>query len=433
MERMSANGLFFHRNCFKCSHCNCKLKMGNYSLSKGEGGEKGKFFCSVHYRQLFMSNPEAINYSRADAPKKNKSKTDLKPSATQEKNTELKEGNTDTRQADTRDREVSPEHTHVKTEEVTQIIISESPLVEEEPTSHETPKQNGEVRTSITETETFSEESLEVTGVLPENEESLEDPIIGETYKQRSDVLEEGVITTEEGSQMEGDLLEEEETETTELTGGEPCHQSDDEGEEVTTCSNNVTLDEEVALQVSEPVQQTSTADLMLGTFQPEQQTNLTTGSPQHERQTTASTDLLTKGIRNEQQTDETMAKTVQPEQDTSSTNLTLGTLQPEQQTYLTTGSPQHEQHEQQTSSADLLTTATQETVQPEQDTSTADLSAETREPVSGADVLTQAPQTEQNSSTCAVIEAPQTASSTNIMTYETPSQEKRVMLIQCV
>ncbi len=67
MERMSANGCFFHRSCFRCTHCNCQLKIGGYSLSKGESGEKGKFFCTAHYRQLFMSNPEAIGYQRADA------------------------------------------------------------------------------------------------------------------------------------------------------------------------------------------------------------------------------------------------------------------------------------------------------------------------------------------------------------------------------
>ncbi len=70
MERMSANGLFFHRSCFRCSHCNCQLKIGGYSLSKGDGGERGKFFCTPHYRQLFLSNPEAINYSRAGASKR---------------------------------------------------------------------------------------------------------------------------------------------------------------------------------------------------------------------------------------------------------------------------------------------------------------------------------------------------------------------------
>ena len=72
MERMSANGFFFHRTCFRCSHCNCQLKIGGYSLSKGDGGTKGKFFCTPHYRQLFLSNPEAINYSRAGVGRRDK-------------------------------------------------------------------------------------------------------------------------------------------------------------------------------------------------------------------------------------------------------------------------------------------------------------------------------------------------------------------------
>ena len=78
MERMSANGLFFHRSCFRCSHCNCQLKIGGYALSKGDSGEIGKFFCQAHYRQLFLSNPEAINYSRAGAVKKT-SREDIIP------------------------------------------------------------------------------------------------------------------------------------------------------------------------------------------------------------------------------------------------------------------------------------------------------------------------------------------------------------------
>ena len=77
MERMSANGLFFHRSCFRCSHCNCPLKIGGFSLSKGVGGEKGKFFCSAHYRQLFLSNPEAINYSRAGVPKRDSQQEEM--------------------------------------------------------------------------------------------------------------------------------------------------------------------------------------------------------------------------------------------------------------------------------------------------------------------------------------------------------------------
>ena len=35
------------------------------SVAVFAAGDKGKFFCTPHYRQLFLSNPEAINYSRA--------------------------------------------------------------------------------------------------------------------------------------------------------------------------------------------------------------------------------------------------------------------------------------------------------------------------------------------------------------------------------
>ncbi len=83
MERMSANGCFFHRSCFRCTHCNCQLKIGGYSLSKGDGGEKGKFFCTAHYRQLFMSNPEAIGYQRADAKRDTKGAGSPRPQTTE--------------------------------------------------------------------------------------------------------------------------------------------------------------------------------------------------------------------------------------------------------------------------------------------------------------------------------------------------------------
>jgi len=64
MERQSAEGVFFHRSCFKCHHCQMQLKVGNYSYSRGAGDEKGRFYCTPHFRQLFLSNPEAINYGR---------------------------------------------------------------------------------------------------------------------------------------------------------------------------------------------------------------------------------------------------------------------------------------------------------------------------------------------------------------------------------
>ena len=64
MERQSAEGVFFHRSCFRCHHCQMQLKIGNYSYSRGTGEEKGRFYCTPHFRQLFLSNPEAINYGR---------------------------------------------------------------------------------------------------------------------------------------------------------------------------------------------------------------------------------------------------------------------------------------------------------------------------------------------------------------------------------
>ena len=95
--------------------------MGNYSLSKGEGGEKGKFFCSVHYRQLFMSNPEAINYSRADAPKREKSKTDLpaeKETSTQQMNSKPEQEMT--KSTSVEDAAQRTEWVHISVEEVTE-------------------------------------------------------------------------------------------------------------------------------------------------------------------------------------------------------------------------------------------------------------------------------------------------------------------------
>ena len=65
MERVSANGLSLHRNCFRCAHCRTQLEVGGYCLSKAEGTEKAKLFCTAHYMQIFLSNPRALNYSRS--------------------------------------------------------------------------------------------------------------------------------------------------------------------------------------------------------------------------------------------------------------------------------------------------------------------------------------------------------------------------------
>ncbi|CAL8278224.1 unnamed protein product [Lota lota] len=47
MEKMVANKLILHNNCFCCKHCQKKLSLHNYSSLYGE------FYCIFHYQQLF--------------------------------------------------------------------------------------------------------------------------------------------------------------------------------------------------------------------------------------------------------------------------------------------------------------------------------------------------------------------------------------------
>ncbi|XP_061533365.1 F-actin-monooxygenase mical2b isoform X2 [Phycodurus eques] len=47
MERLSAEGYFFHRECFRCDVCNCTLRLGGHSFNSHEA----KFYCRMHYTQ----------------------------------------------------------------------------------------------------------------------------------------------------------------------------------------------------------------------------------------------------------------------------------------------------------------------------------------------------------------------------------------------
>ncbi|KAK3517694.1 hypothetical protein QTP70_015671 [Hemibagrus guttatus] len=46
MERLSAEGKFFHRSCFQCVHCSSTLRLSNYAYDELQG----KFYCKQHYR-----------------------------------------------------------------------------------------------------------------------------------------------------------------------------------------------------------------------------------------------------------------------------------------------------------------------------------------------------------------------------------------------
>uniref|UniRef100_A0ABM0LY74 Uncharacterized protein LOC100378899 n=1 Tax=Saccoglossus kowalevskii TaxID=10224 RepID=A0ABM0LY74_SACKO len=52
MERLSAEGLFFHRGCFKCSYCNTTLRIGNYAfyMPPNENKLEGRFYCRPHFK-----------------------------------------------------------------------------------------------------------------------------------------------------------------------------------------------------------------------------------------------------------------------------------------------------------------------------------------------------------------------------------------------
>ncbi|XP_029698173.1 protein-methionine sulfoxide oxidase mical3a isoform X6 [Takifugu rubripes] len=45
MERLSAEGKFFHRSCFKCEYCGTTLRLSSYAFDV----EDGKFYCKPHY------------------------------------------------------------------------------------------------------------------------------------------------------------------------------------------------------------------------------------------------------------------------------------------------------------------------------------------------------------------------------------------------
>ncbi|KAF6333569.1 microtubule associated monooxygenase, calponin and LIM domain containing 2 [Rhinolophus ferrumequinum] len=45
MERLSAEGHFFHRECFRCSVCATTLRLAAYAFD----GDEGKFFCKPHF------------------------------------------------------------------------------------------------------------------------------------------------------------------------------------------------------------------------------------------------------------------------------------------------------------------------------------------------------------------------------------------------
>ncbi|KAJ8344288.1 hypothetical protein SKAU_G00316170 [Synaphobranchus kaupii] len=59
MERLSAEGCFFHRECFRCDTCSSTLRLGGHAFDS----DQGKFYCKLHFAQRKTS----IKYKRQTA------------------------------------------------------------------------------------------------------------------------------------------------------------------------------------------------------------------------------------------------------------------------------------------------------------------------------------------------------------------------------
>ncbi|CAL8357335.1 unnamed protein product [Lota lota] len=53
MERLSAEGYFFHRECFRCTVCSCTLRLGTHSFDS----QQGSFYCKNHVQQRLDTKP----------------------------------------------------------------------------------------------------------------------------------------------------------------------------------------------------------------------------------------------------------------------------------------------------------------------------------------------------------------------------------------
>ncbi|XP_028264869.1 F-actin-monooxygenase mical1 [Parambassis ranga] len=52
LERISAEGKFFHRSCFTCHQCGITLRLGGYTFDQSTG----RFFCELHSEELLLVN-----------------------------------------------------------------------------------------------------------------------------------------------------------------------------------------------------------------------------------------------------------------------------------------------------------------------------------------------------------------------------------------
>ncbi|PKA55086.1 Pollen-specific protein SF3 [Apostasia shenzhenica] len=50
MDQLTADGIIYHKSCFRCNHCKGTLKLSNYSSMEGV------LYCKPHFEQLFKES-----------------------------------------------------------------------------------------------------------------------------------------------------------------------------------------------------------------------------------------------------------------------------------------------------------------------------------------------------------------------------------------
>lgn len=74
IDQLSADGVFYHKACFRCNHCKGTLKLSSYSSMEGV------LYCKPHFEQLFR---ESGNYTKNfQSPKSSKALDKLQPEMT---------------------------------------------------------------------------------------------------------------------------------------------------------------------------------------------------------------------------------------------------------------------------------------------------------------------------------------------------------------
>ncbi|KAJ9549892.1 hypothetical protein OSB04_022435 [Centaurea solstitialis] len=78
LEKVTVEGDFYHKQCFKCAQGGCKLTPSNYAALDGN------LFCKPHFSQLFKEKGNYAHLKKAASMKKNESADKLADQVTSE-------------------------------------------------------------------------------------------------------------------------------------------------------------------------------------------------------------------------------------------------------------------------------------------------------------------------------------------------------------